>query len=104
MFFRLLRPLRYLSPREQRQLRSLIIAAPVDGQLQWIGQVGSGITDDMHAKFLGLLKSRLCKHPIVPCTIQGVWVVPDLFCTVSFLEWTTTGKLRGPVFESLHGL
>jgi DNA ligase D-like protein (predicted ligase) len=89
-------------PSEEHQLRSLIIAAPVEGELRWIGQVGSGITQDMHAKLLSLLKSRVCKRPIAPCTIKGVWVVPDLFCKVSFLEWTTTGKLRGPVFESLH--
>jgi ATP-dependent DNA ligase len=83
-------------------MRSLIIAAPVEGELQWVGQVGSGITARMHDKLLSLLKARVCKEPIVPCTIKGRWVVPDLFCTVSYLEWTKTGKLRGPVFESLH--
>ena len=89
-------------PSEEHQLRSLIIAAPVEGELVWIGQVGSGITQEMHAQLVGLLKTRVCKRPIAPCTIKGIWVVPDLFCKVSFLEWTTTGKLRGPVFESLH--
>ena len=88
---------------EERELRSLIIAAPVEGELRWVGQVGSGITQEMHSRLVGLLKARVCKQPIVPCTIKGVWVVPDLFCKVSYLEWLGTGKLRGPVFESLHG-
>ena len=85
------------------RLKNLIIAAPVEGDLQWIGQVGSGITQVMQTKLLDLLSARTCKQPIIPCTIKGRWVVPDLFCEVSFLEWTNTGKLRGPVFESLHG-
>jgi bifunctional non-homologous end joining protein LigD len=91
-------------PSEERGLRSLIVAAPVDGELRWVGQVGSGITAETHEKLLALLNARLCRAPIVPCTIKGKWTVPDLFCRVSFLEWTTTGKLRGPVFESLHGV
>ena len=91
-------------PSEERGLRSLIVAAPVEGELRWVGQVGSGISSEMHGHLLSVLNARLCKQPIVPCTIKnGKWVVPDLFCRVSFLEWTTTGKLRGPVFESLHG-
>jgi DNA ligase D-like protein (predicted ligase) len=89
-------------PSEERGMRSLIIAAPVEGELQWVGQVGSGITAKMHDKLLSLLEARRCKQPIVPCTIKGRWVVPDLYCTVSYLEWTKTGKLRGPVFGSLH--
>ena len=87
----------------ESRLKSLIIAAPVEGELKWIGQVGSGFTHSMQTKLLDLLRARTCKQPIVPCTIKGMWVVPDLFCNVSFLEWTNTGKLRGPVFESLHG-
>lgn len=90
-------------PSPERGLKSLIIAAPVEGELRWVGQVGSGISAEMHQRLLKLLTARPCKAPIVPCTIKGKWVVPDLFCTVSFLEWTNTGKLRGPVFESLHG-
>jgi len=91
-------------PCEEREMRSLIIAAPVEGELRWVGQVGSGITQELHAKLLALLKARVCKQPVVACTIKGVWVVPDLFCRVSYLERLATGKLRGPVFESLHGI
>jgi bifunctional non-homologous end joining protein LigD len=90
-------------PSEQRGMRSLIIAALLEGELRWVGQVGSGITEEMHERLLSLLNARLSQRPIVPCTIKGKWVVPDLFCKVSFLEWSKTGKLRGPVFESLHG-
>lgn len=90
-------------PSEERGLKSLIIAAPVEGELRCVGQVGSGITAAMHRRLLSLLADRPCKAPPVPCTIKGRWVVPDLFCTVSYAEWTGTGKLRAPVFERLHG-
>jgi DNA ligase D-like protein (predicted ligase) len=88
---------------EERILKSLIIAAPVEGELRWVGQVGSGISEEMHGRLLKLLKPIVCKKPIVSCTIKGVWVEPALYCRVSFLEWTAGGKLRGPVFEALHG-
>src|SRR5262249_42165498 len=35
-------------PSEERGLKSLIIAAPVEGALQCVGQVGSGIGEEMH--------------------------------------------------------
>jgi DNA ligase D-like protein (predicted ligase) len=89
-------------PSEERILKSLIIAAAVEGELRWVGQVGSGISQAMHERLLKLLKPIVCKKPIVSCTIKGVWVEPALYCRVSFLEWTAGGKLRGPVFEALH--
>lgn len=90
-------------PSAERQLKSLIVAAPVDGELRFIGQVGSGLSAEMHARLVKLLQQRECKTPVVPCKIKGKWVVPDLFCRVSYLEMTSTGKLRGPVFEGLYG-
>lgn len=88
--------------RPDRMLKSLIIAAPIEGKLRWVGKVGSGINVATQHRLLGLLKIRRCPRPVIECSIEGNWVVPDLFCRVSFLEWTGGGKLRGPVFESLY--
>ena len=39
--------------------------------------------------------------PIVDCLgLDGTWVEPTVFCTVSYLERSETG-LRAPVFEGL---
>jgi DNA ligase D-like protein (predicted ligase) len=89
-------------PSEARPLRSLIIAAPVEGVLQCVGQVGSGISQQLLEKLLEMLKARECPKPIIPCNIKGRWVKPGLYCTVSYAEWTSTKQLRAPVFESLH--
>lgn len=88
-------------PSEERGMRSLIIAAPIDGELVFVGQVGSGITQAMHEKLLLLLNDRLRKTPVVACNIKGRWIEPDLFVRISYLEMLASGKLRGPVFLEL---
>jgi DNA ligase D-like protein (predicted ligase) len=89
-------------PSDERGLKSLIIAAPVEGVLQCVGQVGSGIGQELLEHLLRLLKERERRTPIIPCSIKGRWVEPGLFCKVSYAEWTGTNQLRAPVFESLH--
>jgi hypothetical protein len=33
--------------------------------------------------------------------VRGEWIEPGLFCTVSYLERTSEGNLRAPVFREL---
>ena len=35
------------------------------------------------------------RHP------TAIWIEPGFYCSVSFLEWTSEGQLRAPVFEGL---
>lgn len=89
-------------PDGERDFRSLIIAAPDEnGTLAYVGKVGSGIDDAMHAKLLALMRARPRAKPFVPCKIKGKWIEPGLFCVVHCLERTRTGTLRMPVFKGL---
>ena len=71
-----------------------------DGNLVCVGRVGSGLTGSIRARILTLCRARARATPIVECDIEGAWVEPGLFCTVSYLERTENG-LRAPVFLEL---
>jgi DNA ligase D-like protein (predicted ligase) len=89
-------------PRGGKDFRSLILAAPFNGKLQCVGNVGSGFSDKMRARINRLLRSRLRPTPAIPCKTRGVWIEPGLCCKVSFLERTDKGEFRAPVFEELY--
>ena len=82
-------------------LKSLIVGSDVGGELRCVGRVGSGLTDADRARLLALLEARRAPRPLVDCGPDGEWVEPGVYCTVRFLELTTSGSLRAPVFEGL---
>jgi DNA ligase D-like protein (predicted ligase) len=86
---------------ESKGLRSVIIAGQVREQLQCLGKVGTGLTERMRRELLARLKTLHQPRPTVPCDLKGVWLRPGLFCKVSYLEITSAGQLRAPVFEEL---
>ena len=83
------------------ELRSLAIATEVDGQLEYVGSVGSGIDTETRDRLMELLRERPAKKPIIPCPEKVHWVQPGLFCMVSYLERSASGELRAPVFKEL---
>lgn len=83
-------------------LKSLIVGSDVDGKLRCIGRVGSGLGNADRVALQELLEARLAQEPIVEAgPPEGVWVQPGIFCTVRFLELTSSGTMRAPVFEGL---
>jgi len=84
---------------ESDDLRSLVIAAADDGgRLRCVGRVGSGLRDAVRRELLERLRARPRATPLIECDLDGSWVEPGLYCTVSFLEQTKNGTLRAPVF------
>jgi ATP-dependent DNA ligase len=86
---------------ESAGLRSVIIAGQVEGQLQCLGKVGSGMNERLRRELLPRLKEMHQSRPTVPCELKGIWLKPGFFCKVSYLEITSGGQLRAPVFEEL---
>jgi DNA ligase D-like protein (predicted ligase) len=89
-------------PTGDRDFRSLILATDTNGELQCAGKVGTGIDSALRARLNKLLWSRLQPKPLVPCKIRGKWVAPGLYCKVSFMERTSSGEFRAPVFVELY--
>src|SRR5438105_14006400 len=67
-------------PSPERGLKSLIIAGLVEGKMQCVGRVGSGIDEELHGKLLSQLHAIRCPSPAIPTDIAGVWVEPALCC------------------------
>jgi bifunctional non-homologous end joining protein LigD len=86
---------------------SLLVGAYREGQLAWIGQVGTGYTDRVLAQLmLRLEELEASEPPIDDRALRAVkgarWIRPELVCEVEFLQMTKAGKLRAPSFKGLR--
>ncbi|PXY31083.1 non-homologous end-joining DNA ligase [Prauserella muralis] len=87
---------------------SLMLGLPEDGGLRYIGQVGTGFTDDMLRELLAALSEleteRSPFHTEVPRDrAKGAhWVRPELVGEVVFKDWTDDGRLRAPAWRGLR--
>ncbi len=86
-----------------RTLGSLLLGLFRDGELVWIGSVGTGFDDESLAHIraaLDQLRTQIC--PFVPdpdLPSAAVWVLPSLVAHVEFKQWTRAGRLRAPSFK-----
>ena len=111
---------------EREHLGALVLGAYENGQLTWVGNVGTGFTvqtaRDLLAKLeaLAIEKSPFLHHPepgapahiraerdahvgVDRPRLRGVtWVRPELVAMVKFSEWTRDKHLRAPVFLGLR--
>jgi DNA ligase D-like protein (predicted ligase)/DNA ligase D-like protein (predicted polymerase)/DNA ligase D-like protein (predicted 3'-phosphoesterase) len=85
---------------------ALLVGAYDDGELRWVGQVGSGLTDTQLTTLLERLQDLTTPEPAVEelRSVKGaVFVEPTLVCEVEYLEMTKgTGKMRAPVFKRMR--
>jgi bifunctional non-homologous end joining protein LigD len=86
---------------------SLLIGAYRDGELRWIGQVGTGFTEATIRDLMARLRELEVDEPPLRDPelnrVKGAhWVRPELVCEVEFLEMTSAGKLRAPSFKGLR--
>jgi bifunctional non-homologous end joining protein LigD len=79
-----------------------------NGELIWVGQVGSGFSDrTLTTVQASLDELRRDKPPIADPELSAVpgatFVEPDLVCEVEYQEITkSTGKMRAPAFKGLR--
>lgn len=101
----------------QGAIGSLLIAVPDDdGGLRYAGRVGTGLTERALAALGRLLKidpdDAAQPHTAVvqpPATDvpradarDAVWVEPELIGEVEFNQWTSSGRMRQPVWRGLR--
>ncbi|AVR45470.1 DNA ligase D [Christiangramia fulva] len=87
--------------------RSLILGLFREGQLEYIGNCGSGFSGAKHKELLKKFKPlEISESPFEKSiNLKGrspVWVKPELVCEVKYTEWTKGGHLRHPVFKGLR--
>ncbi|GAB3438635.1 DNA ligase D [Actinophytocola sediminis] len=94
--------------RRTGMIGSLMVGVPTDDGVRYVGQVGTGFTDEA----LSLLHERLT--PLVRRTSPFVdevprerakgatWVSPEVVGEVVFRNWTPDGRLRAPSWRGLR--
>ncbi|HEX9890968.1 MAG TPA: non-homologous end-joining DNA ligase [Actinomycetota bacterium] len=90
-----------------RTFGALLVGAYRDGDLLWIGQVGTGFTEPVLAGLLSRLRDLEADEPAADdpklAAVKGArWVRPELVCEVEYLQITKAGKLRAPSFKGLR--
>lgn len=85
---------------------ALLVGAQHEGELRWIGQVGTGFTQAFLDTLLPRLRElEVDEPPIDDPTLRrskgARWIRPELVCEVEYLQITKAGKLRAPSFKGL---
>jgi bifunctional non-homologous end joining protein LigD len=82
-----------------------------DGQLRYVGNVGTGFDEDTLRDLtarLSKIHSTQSPFAALPAASKqaaepkGQWVKPQLLAEVSFAEWTHAGRIRHGVFQGLR--
>jgi bifunctional non-homologous end joining protein LigD len=91
---------------EREPFGSLALACYEAGKLKYVGNVGSGFTQEMldavfkKLKLLAAPRSPLAEIPAE--AKKARWVKPELVCAVRYNSWTQDARLRAPVFQGLR--
>jgi bifunctional non-homologous end joining protein LigD len=96
--------------RRSGRLGSLILAVKRGDELSYVGNCGTGFTDEEIDKLMQRLRPLerstppFAEVPKMPKVKKAdvVWVTPKLVCEVEFSEWTHDGRLRAPSYQGLR--
>jgi bifunctional non-homologous end joining protein LigD len=83
---------------------SLVLGCHRDGELSWVGNVGTGFTGAELRRIADLLAPiavdacPFAVRPPAPTGSRARWVRPTLVVEVAFGEWTGAGRLRHPAY------
>ena len=86
---------------------SLILGMYINDVLTYVGNCGSGFSNEEQEKLLNILKSlQTEKTPFnKKINLKGRnpnWVKPNLICEVKFSEWTANKIMRHPIYKGLR--
>ncbi|MGI9659373.1 MAG: DNA ligase D [Gaiellaceae bacterium] len=95
--------------RRRTSLGSLVLAEDLDGALRWVGNCGTGFSEESLNQLRGLLDERVASDPPVAGAVKVVratrgdvvWVRPELACEIDYVERTEAGLLRAASYRGL---
>lgn len=91
--------------QDTRMISSLALGLYKDGDLVYVGTVGTGFSDKLlHDLYLALGTIKIQQVPVInpPKSKDIQWVKPVLVIEIKYLEFTPYNILRGPVFLRLR--
>ena len=95
--------------RRRGSLGSLVLAEDADGALRWVGNCGTGFSDESLDELRRLLDARVATESSLVATARlpkttregVVWVRPELACEIDYVERTEAGLLRAASYRGL---
>lgn len=86
------------------RIGSLLLGVQAEGELQFVGAVGSGLADRDRAQLVPLLvETEQCPFGEVPVLLKKpVWVEPTQVVEVTYGSWPEDGNVRHPVYLGLR--
>lgn len=97
----------FTKPQGDREyFGALVLGVHQEGELRWVGNVGTGFDQKLlaalHARLQPLV-AKACPFNVRPKPDRGItWVKPELVCQVKYANWTPEDHLRAPVFVGLR--
>jgi bifunctional non-homologous end joining protein LigD len=93
--------------RRDRAIGALLLGVHIDGELRYVGQVGTGFTDQMLVDLrirLSPMETSASPVSVMPPehARTTVWVRPELVGEVSYSQWTRDQRLRHPSWRGLR--
>lgn len=94
--------------RREDTLGSLMIGVPTEAGLRYVGQVGTGFSDEVLRALSTRLRALERKtspfvNEVPRDRARGAhWVSPTLVGEVEFLNWTSDGRVRAPRWRGLR--
>lgn len=100
-----------------KHFSSLLLGAYKNGELQYVGRVGTGFSDKKQKEMMSLFKPLIIKQSAFtqipdynkptrfrpnPPNATASWLKPELVCEVEFTEITDDGVFRHPSFVALR--
>jgi bifunctional non-homologous end joining protein LigD len=95
------------SDKAARPFRSILLALREDGELRYVGRVGTGYTEARLDELAALFKKHARKDPPVQNVPRAFarharWIEPVLVAEVAFRGWTHDGMVRQGSFKGLR--
>jgi len=94
--------------RRSGTIGSLMLGVPTDAGLRYVGQVGTGFTDEALAALHERLKPLVRKDSPFANEVPrdrakgATWLSPEVVGEVEFRNWTPDGRLRAPSWRGLR--
>jgi bifunctional non-homologous end joining protein LigD len=94
--------------RREGTIGSLMLGVPTETGLRYVGQVGTGFTDEALAALHKRLKPLVQKENPFENEVPrerakgATWLTPNLVGEVEFRNWTPDGRLRAPSWRGLR--
>ncbi|SCB59676.1 ATP dependent DNA ligase C terminal region [Rhizobium aethiopicum] len=84
---------------------ALLLAARKEGQLVYVGSVGTGFNAGEALMLRAAMDRRKASAPAVRYTGRRtnlIWIKPTLVAEIEYRAWTHDGKLRHPSYKGLR--